>query len=227
MTDTTVGRGRTDISKSATRRGRSCRRSESEDADLSGQEKNTLYYGDNLGVLREYIKDESVDLIYLDPPFNSNAQYNVIFERPDGAASEAQAGAFHDTWTWTIDESGAAYDSVMRSGGRVAETLSGIMSFLGKNDVMAYLCMMTPRLIELRRTLKPSGSQIATIKDLLGGKKLSLPPAYKVETQGERRSRGSQQGEPQLSFKFPVAGGRSRGRRQDDVIYPSASLLMA
>ena len=114
-----------------------------------------LYYGDNLGVLQEYVDDESVDLIYLDPPFKSDAQYNVIFERPDGHGS--QAGAFHDTWTWT-SESEVAFESVIRRGDRVSETLSGMMSFLGKNDTMAYLCMMAPRLLELKRTLKPTGS---------------------------------------------------------------------
>lgn len=120
--------------------------------------KSSLFYGDNLWVLKEHVQDESVDLVYLDPPFNSNAQYNVIFDRPDGEASEAQAGAFHDTWNWTTHESEAAYESVMRQGGLVAETLSGLMSFMGKSATMAYLCMMAPRLIELKRVLKPTGS---------------------------------------------------------------------
>lgn len=115
----------------------------------------TLYYGDNLSVLQSEIDDESIDLIYLDPPFNSSAQYNVIFEERDG--SGAQAGAFHDTWTWT-DDSERGYESVMKRGGPIAETLSGMMSFLGKSNTMSYLCMMTPRLIELRRVLKRTGA---------------------------------------------------------------------
>jgi DNA modification methylase len=114
----------------------------------------TLYYGDNLGFLAE-MDDETVDLVYLDPPFNSSAQYNVIFERRDG--SGAQAGAFYDSWTWT-DESERAFERVMKRGGTIADTLSGLKSFLGKDDNMAYLCMMAPRLIELKRVLKPTGS---------------------------------------------------------------------
>lgn len=118
---------------------------------------NTLYYGDNLWRLRQ-MDSESVDLIYLDPPFNSRVQYNVIFDRPDGAPSEAQAGAFRDAWTWTTKESEPAFDYVMSRGGAPAEMLRGMMSLLGKNDTMAYICMMTPRLIELRRVLKRTGS---------------------------------------------------------------------
>jgi site-specific DNA-methyltransferase (adenine-specific) len=61
---------------------------------------NALYYGDNLAVLRDSIASESVDLIYLDPPFNSNANYNVLFKSPSGSGSEAQIEAFEDTWHW-------------------------------------------------------------------------------------------------------------------------------
>ena len=76
---------------------------------------NTLYYGDNLQILREHIKDESVDLIYLDPPFNSNANYNVLFKSPTGERSHAQIEAFEDTWHWT-DEAEQAFDEVVHSG---------------------------------------------------------------------------------------------------------------
>ena len=62
---------------------------------------NTLYYGDNLAVLREHVPDESVDLVYLDPPFNSNASYNVLFKERTGEESPAQIKAFTDTWEWT------------------------------------------------------------------------------------------------------------------------------
>lgn len=119
---------------------------------------NHLYYGDNLSVLRESITDESVDLIYLDPPFNSNATYNVLFSGPSGNESAAQIEAFDDTWSWG-DEAEAAFGEVLRSGnGAAAEMLRAMRSFLGENDMMAYLTMMAVRLIELHRVLKQTGS---------------------------------------------------------------------
>ena len=117
-----------------------------------------LYYGDNLQVLRDSIATESVDLIYLDPPFNSNATYNVLFRSPRGEESQAQIEAFEDTWHWT-DEAERAFDEVMRSGNTNAfDMLNAMRSFLGENDMMAYLTMMAVRLIELHRKLKPTGS---------------------------------------------------------------------
>lgn len=119
---------------------------------------NHLYYGDNLTVLREAIRDESVDLIYLDPPFNSNAGYNVLFKAPDGSGSAAQIEAFDDTWHWN-DSAESAFAEVLRSGnGAAAEMLRAMRGFLGENDMMAYLAMMAARLIELHRVLKPTGS---------------------------------------------------------------------
>lgn len=119
---------------------------------------NALYYGDNLPVLRESIKDESVDLIYLDPPFNSNASYNVLFKAPSGEGSQAQIEVFEDTWHWN-EHAERAFDDVMRSGNsEAANMLNAMRSFLGENDMMAYLAMMAVRLIELHRVLKPSGS---------------------------------------------------------------------
>jgi site-specific DNA-methyltransferase (adenine-specific) len=119
---------------------------------------NHLYYGDNLMVLRDSIKDESVDLIYLDPPFNSNASYNVLFKQGDGAQSAAQIEAFDDTWHWN-ESAEAAFGDVMRGGNAAASTmLRAIRSFLGDNDMMAYLAMMAVRLLELHRVLKPTGS---------------------------------------------------------------------
>jgi DNA modification methylase len=118
---------------------------------------NKLYFGDNLDVIREHVATESVDLIYLDPPFNSKASYNVLFKTRAGKASEAQAEAFRDTWEWgQIAE--AAYDDVMRANGDVALVLSGFRRWLGDNPMMAYLAMMAVRLIELRRVLKSTGS---------------------------------------------------------------------
>ena len=118
---------------------------------------NKLYFGDNLDVLRNHVATETVDLIYLDPPFNSNASYNVLFKEPSGAAAAAQAEAFRDTWVWS-DGAANAYEDVMRLNGDVALILSGFRKWLGENAMMAYLAMMTVRLIELHRTLKPSGS---------------------------------------------------------------------
>ncbi len=119
---------------------------------------NHLYYGDNLSVLREHIATDSVDLIYLDPPFNSNASYNVLFKGPTGGASAAQIEAFDDTWHWT-DAAESAFADVLRSGNAAAaEMLRAMRGFLGENDMMAYLAMMAVRLIELHRVLKSTGS---------------------------------------------------------------------
>ena len=119
---------------------------------------NALYYGDNLDVLRNHIKDESVDLVYLDPPFNSNANYNVLFKAPDGHQSQAQIEAFEDTWHWN-ENAERAFDEVMTSGNsNAADMLRAMRGFLGENDMMAYLAMMAVRLIELHRVLKKTGS---------------------------------------------------------------------
>ena len=119
---------------------------------------NKLYFGDNLDILREHVADESVDLIYLDPPFNSNATYNVLFRERSGDESAARVTAFDDTWRWGSD-SAYAYQDVVRHGpGKVGELLGAMYSFLGQNDMMAYLTMMSQRLIELHRVLKPTGS---------------------------------------------------------------------
>ena len=121
-------------------------------------EKSILYYGDNLNVLRENVKDESVDLIYLDPPFNSQANYNVLFRAPTGEQSHAQIEAFEDTWHWG-DSAEHAFDEVMKSGNTdAAELLRAMRSFLKENDMMAYLTMLPVRLLELHRVLKETGS---------------------------------------------------------------------
>jgi adenine specific DNA methylase Mod len=119
--------------------------------------KNQLYYGDNLEVLRRYVRDESVDLVYLDPPFNSRQDYNVLFAEKDGSRSSSQIHAFEDTWEWNHD-SQRAYEEIVEAGGRVADAMRAFHTFLGNSDMMAYLAMMAPRLVELRRVLKETGS---------------------------------------------------------------------
>ena len=119
---------------------------------------NTLHYGDNLSVLRDEVGDATVDLIYLDPPFNSNANYNILFKSPEGHDSDAQIVAFEDTWHWN-EAAEDAYGEVRKSGNTAAfELLSAMRRFLGENDMMAYLAMMAVRLLELHRVLKPTGS---------------------------------------------------------------------
>ncbi len=122
---------------------------------------NTLFYGDNLLVLRDHVPDASVDLVYLDPPFNSNASYNVLFREKSGEESPAQIKAFTDTWEWT-QETEATYElDIIQSPAvpaAVKEMVSAFRGFIGRNAMMAYLVMMAPRLVELHRVLKPTGS---------------------------------------------------------------------
>lgn len=118
---------------------------------------NILYYGDNLEVLKRHVADASVDLVYLDPPFNSNATYNVLFGHADGARAAAQIKAFDDTWHWD-QTAAAAFEAAVTAGGAVAEALSAFQTLLGYSTMLAYLSMMAPRLLELRRVLKPTGS---------------------------------------------------------------------
>jgi len=118
---------------------------------------NTLYYGDNLDILRRHVKDETVDLVYLDPPFNSNATYNVLFAEQNGSPAPAQIKAFEDTWHW--DQIAAeAYQETVEAGGKVSQAMQAFRQFLGDSDMLAYLAMMAPRLVELRRVLKDTGS---------------------------------------------------------------------
>jgi DNA modification methylase len=131
---------------------------------LTPVETNALYYGDNLNILRDFIPDESVDLIYLDPPFNSNRNYNLIFKDQSGNSGDAQILAFEDTWRWGPDAS-AQYEyltNTARHHGRVPNGVSQIVAALrsgiGTNEMMAYLVEMTVRLVELHRVLKATGS---------------------------------------------------------------------
>jgi len=120
--------------------------------------QNTLFYGDNLTILREYIPDESVDLIYLDPPFNSNRNYNVLFKDESGSDSEAQITAFEDTWHWNRAAEQTYHDLVTDGPEHVAKMIGALRDFVGTNEMMAYLVMMASRLVELHRVLKATGS---------------------------------------------------------------------
>jgi DNA modification methylase len=127
-------------------------------------ESNVLYYGDNLDILRRYLPDESVDLVYLDPPFNSNRDYNVIFKDQSGRSSDAQILAFEDTWNWgpSAEEAYAYLTNTSRHQGRIPDRVSALASALRsnlrENQMLAYLVEMTTRLNELHRVLKPTGS---------------------------------------------------------------------
>jgi len=120
--------------------------------------KNTLYYGDNLKIIREYIPNESVDLIYLDPPFNSNRNYNVLFKNENGTDSEAQLTAFEDTWHWDLFAAQTYHNLITEASPEVSRMIGALHEFIGTNQMMAYLVMMTARLIELHRVLKCTGS---------------------------------------------------------------------
>ncbi len=119
---------------------------------------DALYFGDNLDILREHIKDESVDLIYLDPPFNSKRDYNLLFKTPKGHESDAQIMAFKDTWSWGEQAEKEFAEVLHQSNTDVAQLLESMRRFLHESDMMAYLTMMANRLLELHRTLKPTGS---------------------------------------------------------------------
>jgi site-specific DNA-methyltransferase (adenine-specific) len=119
--------------------------------------ENILYYGDNLDILRHHIAEESVDLVYLDPPFNSNATYNVLFAEHHGERAASQIKAFEDTWTWDL-VSEWSYKNTVEAGGQVSKALQAFHTLLGPSNMLAYLAMMAPRLVELRRVLKPTGS---------------------------------------------------------------------
>jgi site-specific DNA-methyltransferase (adenine-specific) len=118
---------------------------------------NILYYGDNLDVLRQHVPDDSVHLVYLDPPFNSNASYNVLFAEQSGEQSASQIKAFEDTWRWD-QAAAAAYEETVEAGGDVSRAMQAFRAILGTSNMLAYLAMMAPRLVELRRVLKPTGS---------------------------------------------------------------------
>jgi site-specific DNA-methyltransferase (adenine-specific) len=120
--------------------------------------QNTLFYGDNLPILREYIADSSVDLVYLDPPFNSNRTYNVLFKQESGQEAESQIAAFEDTWHWNQAAEFTYFQLIENAPPHVAQMIGALRGFIGENQMMAYLVMMAARLVELHRVLKPTGS---------------------------------------------------------------------
>jgi len=120
--------------------------------------QNFLFYGDNIDILRHYIKDETIDLVYLDPPFKSDQNYNLLFREQSGARSKAQIKVFEDTWQWNKEAASSYQEIIERGPEKIAKAMQAFRMFLGENDMLAYLSMMAPRLVELRRVLKPKGS---------------------------------------------------------------------
>ncbi|MES2174174.1 MAG: DNA methyltransferase [Pseudomonadota bacterium] len=119
---------------------------------------NRLYYGDNLDVLRGHIADTSIDLVYLDPPFNSNASYNILFRSPAGTGADASIEAFDDTWSWGPAAAGAMMDITQGGNHKLHVLMQAMRTAIGENAMMAYLAMMAVRLQELHRVLKSTGS---------------------------------------------------------------------
>lgn len=124
---------------------------------LSFDPPGYLFFGDNLEVLRRHLPDESVDLVYLDPPFNSNRSFNLLFELKDGTKTAGQQKAFDDSWTWSL-QSEKVYEEVVSAGGKPSAMLRGMREIIGASDMLAYITMMTPRLLEMQRVLKSTGS---------------------------------------------------------------------
>lgn len=120
--------------------------------------ENTLYFGDNLEILKEYIPDNSIDLIYLDPPFNSKKDYNILYQEPDGKISDAQIKAFDDTWHWGKTSQDTYYELSQNASSKLTDLLVSFRNSIGNSDTMSYLVMMSVRLIELHRVLKDTGS---------------------------------------------------------------------
>ncbi len=118
---------------------------------------NTLYLGDNLEILRRYIPDSSIDLIYLDPPFGSNRDYNLLYKESEGRR-RALVKAFSDTWTWDVTAEDTLHNILLEVSPELGKFIEGMVEGIGTNPVTAYLVMMTPRLLEIHRVLKNTGS---------------------------------------------------------------------
>jgi site-specific DNA-methyltransferase (adenine-specific) len=125
---------------------------------VTRNEDGFLFYGDNLDLLGRYFLDGFVDLIYLDPPFKSDQTYNVLFTERDGTQAAAQLRAFGDTWQWDKGSEAACQAMIESGDQKVSQAIQALRQLLGTSDMMAYLAMMAPRLVELRRVLKPTGS---------------------------------------------------------------------
>ncbi len=182
---------------------------------------DALYYGDNLRILRDYVPDDCIDLIYLDPPFNSNRSYNVLFRETSSAASQAQIEAFEDTWHWGKVAQDTFEDIALHGGDDTARLLKSMVDALGHNDVTAYLTMMAVRLIELRRVLKPTGSiylhcdptashYLKVLMDSVFG-----PQNFRNEIIWKRSSAHSDSGQ----------GARHYGRVSDTILFYAKSAL--
>jgi len=117
----------------------------------------TLYYGDDLDIPRWHLKDETVDLVYLESRFNWAQTYNAFFQEKHGTDAASQIQAFEDTSCWNV-ESETAYKRVVKRHGKVSEKMKALCASLSQNDMMAYLAMLIPRLVELRRVLKTASS---------------------------------------------------------------------
>src|SRR3990167_4455302 len=120
--------------------------------------KKTLFFGDNLQILRDHIPTNTIDLIYLDPPFNSKSSYNILFNEPSGEQSVAQIHAFEDSWHWGMEAEKALKEILEKAPSEVVDMITAFDKLIKKNDMMAYLVMMTVRLLELHRVLKSTGS---------------------------------------------------------------------
>lgn len=175
---------------------------------------NTLFCGDNLNVLQKHVADASVDLVYLDPPFNSNRDYNVLFKEQSGADSPAQIKAFGDTWRWA--NAALDWDNFPEPcpNPRVQDLMEGFVKMLGHNDVSAYL-MMAPRFYHLHRVLKPTGSlsrhcdpTAAAYLKILLDLKILLGAIF-----GSKNSRN------EVTWKRTHPGGRAGQRRPCRVSY--------
>ncbi|MFC2014702.1 DNA methyltransferase, partial [Chloroflexota bacterium] len=119
---------------------------------------DTLFLGDNLEILRNDIPDNSIDLVYLDPPFGSNRDYNLLYKESKGNQPEIRDKAFSDTWTWDRTAEDTLQDFRVKSPPEVAKLIDGILAGIGTTPVAGYLVMMAPRLLELHRVLKDNGS---------------------------------------------------------------------
>ncbi len=122
---------------------------------------NNLFYGDNLEVMRKHLREETIDLCYIDPPFNSKRNYNQIYNNI-GTEDRAQAEAFVDTWLWD-DQAITGYDEISSNGegrfpAQLVDLIAGLKPVLGKGSLLAYLVSMSLRIVEIRRVLKPTGS---------------------------------------------------------------------